>query len=93
VTDGTALEIRDNGLAESQDGLGLEDRSGKSEQHRGFKGHRAGTNENGEEMDVKALVDADVDVDMENMEQTSMYRELSWHWHPLSIADSPRSGD
>jgi hypothetical protein len=71
----------------------LDDRSGKSEQHRGFKGHGAGTDHNDEEMEVKTLVDADVDVDMENMEQTSMYRELSRNWHPLSIADLPRSGD
>ncbi|KAH8089717.1 hypothetical protein HD553DRAFT_339038 [Filobasidium floriforme] len=88
VTDGTALENRDNGLAESQDGSGLEDRgndlaesqdgsvfddrSGKSEQHRGLKGHGARTDQTCEEMDVERLIDADVDVGMENMEQTTI---------------------
>jgi hypothetical protein len=75
--DGSGIEDWGNDLAENQDGSVFDDRSGKSEQHRGFKGHGAGTDRNDEEMDVETLVDADVDVGMENMEQTSMYRELS----------------
>ena len=93
MTDGTALEDRGNDLAENQDGSVLDDRLGKSEQYRGFKGHGAGTDQNDEETDVKTLFDADVDIDMENMEQKSMYRELSRNWYPLSIADLPWSGD
>ncbi|KAH8087892.1 hypothetical protein HD553DRAFT_322456 [Filobasidium floriforme] len=90
-SDGSGLENRDNGLAESQDGPGLDDaesqddssldnRSGKSEQHCGLGGHGARTNQHDKEMDVETLVDADVDVDMENMEQTTIPIPMPTLW-------------